>query len=130
MFINRKYFFCSVILVIYFIFIFCLFFVLIDGFNNSFGKMSLILFVIKDNKINKNVIFIGWVYKVCSVYLWSKDKGNIIFCFIWFEMIVMMNCCLEVIVIDIELVVIVIKYLIFVSNGFCLFIFIFWIRRE
>lgn len=56
---KQKIFFCSVVLLIYFIFIFCLFFVFIDGFNNSFGKMSLILFVIKDNKINKNVIFIG-----------------------------------------------------------------------
>lgn len=56
---KQKIFFCSDIFLIYFIFIFCLFFVFIDGFNNSFGKMSLILFVIKDNKINKNVIFIG-----------------------------------------------------------------------
>lgn len=130
MFTNRKHFFCSAIPVIHLTPILCLLPVLIDGFNNSSGKTSLISPVIKDNKTNKNVIFIGWLYKVCSVYSWSKDKGNVIPCFIWSEMIAMMNCCPEAIATDTESVATVTKYLISVSNGSCSFILISWIRRE
>lgn len=127
---KQKTFFCSAIPVIHLTPILCLLPVLIDGFNNSSGKTSLISPVIKDNKTNKNVIFIGWVYKVCSVYSWSKDKGNVIPCFIWSEMIAMMNCCPEAIATDTESVATVTKYLISVSNGSCSFILISWIRRE
>lgn len=58
--VNRhKIFFCSVVPLINLTPILCLLPVFIDGFNNSSGKTSLISLVIKDNKTNKNIIFIG-----------------------------------------------------------------------
>lgn len=56
---KQKTFFCSDIPLIHLTPILCLLPVFIDGFNNSSRKTSLISPVIKDNKTNKNVIFIG-----------------------------------------------------------------------
>lgn len=56
---KQKTIFCSDIPLIHLTHILCLLPVFIDGFNNSSGKTSLISPVIKDNKTNKNVIFIG-----------------------------------------------------------------------
>lgn len=56
---KQKTVFCSAVPLIHLTPILCLLPVLMDGFNNSAGKTSLISLVIKDNKTNKNVIFIG-----------------------------------------------------------------------
>lgn len=58
----------------------------------------------------------------------AKDKGNIIPCFIWSEMIAMMNCCPEAIATDSESVATVTKYLIFARQESYSFILISWIR--